>query len=56
MQRYCTLLYAKTGSYTKAAEQLGLDRRTVHRRIDQHHVDAANRFWKTQKPTLLIRQ
>ena len=56
MQRYCTLLYAKTGSYTKAAQQLKLDRRTVHRRIDQHHVDAANRFWKAQKPTLLIRQ
>ena len=50
MQRYCTLLYAKTGSYTKAAQQLKLDRRTVHRRIDQHHVDAANRFWKTRKP------
>jgi DNA-binding NtrC family response regulator len=56
MQRYCTLLYAKTGSYTKAAQQLKLDRRTVHRRINQHHLDAAKSFWETRKPTLLIRQ
>jgi len=50
LQRYCTLLYAKTGSYTKAAEQLKLDRRTVKHRIDQHHLEAAKRFWKIRKP------
>ena len=31
---YCTLAFARTGSYVKAAESLGLDRRTVKRRID----------------------
>lgn len=50
MQRYCTLLYAKTGNYAKAAQQLKLDRRTVKQRIDTHRLDAAVRFWKTQKP------
>ncbi len=32
--RYCTLVYARTGSYVEAAERLGLDRRTVKARID----------------------
>ncbi len=50
MQRYGTLLYAKTVNYAKAAQQLKLDRRTVQRRIDTHRLDAAVRFWKTQKP------
>lgn len=32
--RYCTLVYAKAGSYEAAARQLGLDRRTVKAKID----------------------
>ncbi len=34
MSRYCTLVYAQTGSYEKAARQLGLDRRTVKKKVD----------------------
>ena len=29
LKRYCTLVYARTGSYDKTARQLRLDRRTV---------------------------
>lgn len=32
--RYCTLVYAETGSYQEAAGRLGLDRRTVKARVD----------------------
>ncbi len=32
--RYCTLVYARTGSYAETARRLGLDRRTVKARID----------------------
>ncbi len=31
---YCTLVYAQTGSYESAARRIGLDRRTVKRKID----------------------
>ncbi len=34
LRRYCTLVYAKTGSYDGAARRLGLDRRTVRSRVD----------------------
>jgi transcriptional regulator with AAA-type ATPase domain len=34
LRSYCTLVYARTGSYVEAAERLGLDRRTVKARID----------------------
>jgi DNA-binding NtrC family response regulator len=34
VQRYCTLVYAETGSYVETARRLGLDRRTVRERID----------------------
>jgi DNA-binding CsgD family transcriptional regulator len=35
VQRYCTLLYAETGSYQKTARRLGLDRRTVRAHINR---------------------
>ncbi|MCG8592362.1 MAG: sigma 54-interacting transcriptional regulator [Proteobacteria bacterium] len=34
LRRYCTHVYAQTGSYEEAARRLGLDRRTVKARID----------------------
>jgi transcriptional regulator with AAA-type ATPase domain len=34
LQRYCTWLYHKTGSYESAAKKLGIDRRTVKAKID----------------------
>ncbi len=34
LRRYCTLVFARTGSYVQAAERLGLDRRTVKGRVD----------------------
>jgi transcriptional regulator with AAA-type ATPase domain len=35
LNRYCTLVYAETGSYQESARQLGLDRRTVKARVDE---------------------
>lgn len=40
--RYCTLVYAETGSYQEAARRLGLDRRTVKARVDP---DLLARLW-----------
>jgi hypothetical protein len=34
LSRYCTLVYAQTGSYEEAARRLGLDRRTVKAKVD----------------------
>jgi transcriptional regulator with AAA-type ATPase domain len=34
LRRYCTQVYAQTGSYEAAARRLGLDRRTVKARVD----------------------
>jgi len=34
LRRYCTLVYARTGSYEEAARHLALDRRTVKSRVD----------------------
>ena len=39
LRRYCTLVYAKTGSYQEAARRLGLDRRTVKSRVDGGLLD-----------------
>jgi sigma-54 specific flagellar transcriptional regulator A len=35
LRRYCTLVYAKTGTYEEAARRLNLDRRTVKAKIDE---------------------
>ena len=34
VRRYCTVVYAKTGSYQETARRLDLDRRTVKRSVD----------------------
>jgi len=34
LDRYCTLVYSQCGSYEESARRLGLDRRTVKRRVD----------------------
>jgi transcriptional regulator with PAS, ATPase and Fis domain len=34
LRKYCTVVYARTGSYEAAARRLGLDRRTVKAKID----------------------
>ena len=39
LRHYCTLVYAKTGSYEESARRLGLDRRTVKARIDTEQLE-----------------
>jgi transcriptional regulator with PAS, ATPase and Fis domain len=34
VRRYCTLVYAETGSYQETSRRLGIDRRTVKDRVD----------------------
>jgi DNA-binding NtrC family response regulator len=34
LRRYCTLIYADTGSYQETGRRLGLDRRTVREKVD----------------------
>ena len=36
LKRYCTLVYAATGSYQETGRRLGLDRRTVREKVDAH--------------------
>lgn len=35
LSRYCTLVYARTGSYEETSRKLGLDRRTVKGKVDR---------------------
>ena len=35
LSRYCTLVYARTGSYEETARRLGMDRRTVKSKVDR---------------------
>jgi len=35
LKRYCTLVYAKTGSYEETARRLEIDRRTVKAKVDE---------------------
>ena len=39
LRRYCTLVYARTGSYEETGRRLQLDRRTVKSRIDPHLLE-----------------
>ncbi len=39
LRRYCTLVYAQTGSYEETARRLQLDRRTVKSKIDRHLLE-----------------
>jgi DNA-binding NtrC family response regulator len=43
LSRYCTLVYADTGSYQETARRLGLDRRTVKAKVDAAQVEALRR-------------
>jgi hypothetical protein len=47
LRSYCTLLYARTGSYLETARRLGLDRRTVRSKIDAALLD---RLRKADRP------
>lgn len=40
LRRYATLVYAEAGSYDGAARRLGLDRRTVRRKVDPELLEA----------------
>lgn len=40
LRRYCTLVYAETGSYVETARRLGIDRRTVKSRMDADFLEA----------------
>jgi transcriptional regulator with AAA-type ATPase domain len=40
LARYCTLVYAQTGSYLETARRLGLDRRTVKSKVDLKQVES----------------
>jgi transcriptional regulator with AAA-type ATPase domain len=39
LARYCTAVYARTGSYSETARRLGLDRRTVKSKIDDRLLE-----------------
>ena len=39
LRRYCTLVYATTGSYQETGRRLGLDRRTVREKVDARLLD-----------------
>jgi hypothetical protein len=40
LARYCTLVYAQTGSYLETARRLGIDRRTVKSKVELKQVAA----------------
>jgi DNA-binding NtrC family response regulator len=40
LRRYCTLVYARTGSYEETGRRLGLDRRTVKSKVDPEQLAA----------------
>jgi DNA-binding NtrC family response regulator len=49
LQRYYSLVYAKTGSYAGAARELKVDRRTIQRKIAELTVTEARRYWESHK-------
>jgi transcriptional regulator with AAA-type ATPase domain len=40
LRRYCTEVYARTGSFEEAGRRLGLDRRTVRAKLDREQLEA----------------
>jgi DNA-binding NtrC family response regulator len=40
LRRYCTLVYAETGSYQETSRRLKLDRRTVKDRVDPEFLES----------------
>jgi len=43
LRRYCTLVYADTGSYQETGRRLGLARRTVREKIDARLLEDLRR-------------
>jgi transcriptional regulator of acetoin/glycerol metabolism len=43
LTRYCTLIYARTGSYEETARRLDLDRRTVKSKVDAALLERVRR-------------
>jgi transcriptional regulator with AAA-type ATPase domain len=43
LRRYCTLVYARTGSYLETARRLAIDRRTVRAKIDRALLERLRR-------------
>ena len=41
--RYCTLVYAQTGSYEETARRLEIDRRTVKAKVDEGELGRINK-------------
>ena len=39
VRHYCSLVYARCGSYVETARRLGLDRRTVRARVDERLLE-----------------
>ncbi len=42
VRRYCTLVFAQTGSYDGTARRIGIDRRTVKEKIDPAFLEELN--------------
>ena len=43
VRRYCTAVFARTGSYKQAARMLGLDRTTVKEKVDRALLEELRR-------------
>jgi len=44
LNRYCTLVYAQTGSYEETARRLEIDRRTVKAKVDETLLTSLRRI------------
>ena len=50
LRHYCTLVYARTGSYEEAGRRLGLDRRTVKAKVDPQQLERLARAGREPRP------